>query len=149
MALVRLIADGVPRLGVVIAQFVARQIPPDPETEAARAVPTPVPKLAIPDIGKPLPFVRVTDEGVPKLGVVIAQLVVKHMLPEPDTFAAKADPTPVPSPVIPAIGNPVPFVSVILAGVCIANPVGRVVEIDPTPPELVTSTPLFAVASQP
>ena len=45
----------------------------------------------------------------------------------------------------PERGNAVPFDRLIDAGVCIASPVGRVVETDGTPPEEVTTTPLLAV----
>jgi hypothetical protein len=50
--------------------------------------------------------------AAPKVGVTKTGEVVKDIAPEPLTFAANAVPTPVPSPVIPAIGNPVALVNV-------------------------------------
>lgn len=50
----------------------------------ARNVATPVPKPETPVlIGSPVAFVRTTADGVPRAGVVIEQLVVKHTLPVP------------------------------------------------------------------
>ena len=47
VALVRVAADGVPRLGVVKTGEVVRAIPPDPDTAKPRAVITPVPVVVV------------------------------------------------------------------------------------------------------
>lgn len=116
VAFVRTSADGVPRDGVVIEQFVVRQIDPDPDTAFAIADNTPVPAPISPvDIGNPVPFVNVTELGVPRLGVTSVGLVANTRAPDPVSFviaAAKlADvgvarnvDTPVPSPVMPDSG---------------------------------------------
>jgi len=62
-----------------------KQMEPLPETAAARAVATPVPNPLMPVLtGRPVAFVSVPEVGVPKIGVVIEQDVVRHMLPLPD-----------------------------------------------------------------
>lgn len=80
------------------------------------------------------------------LGVVIVGLVFKTRPLLPVTASASAEATPVPSPVIPAIGNPVALVNVKDRGVPMAKPLGNVELMLGTPPELVTSTLLAAVA---
>ena len=83
--------------------------------------------------------------GPVKVAVAIVGEVARTIPLVPVEAAARAVATPVPSPVIPLIGSPVPLVRVREAGVPIARPFGSVVLIDGTPPPLVTSTPLFAV----
>ena len=77
---VRLVAtpdDGVPRA----PPFVTNE-PAEP-TLTASAVPTPVPRPVIPAIGRPVPLVKVTADGVPKFGVVKTGLVVYATNPVP------------------------------------------------------------------
>lgn len=82
-----------------------KQIDPVPDTAAASAVATPVPKPVMPEIGRTVPWVRLMALGVPRFGVVIAQFVVRQNPPVPDTAAASAVATPVPSPVTPPTGT--------------------------------------------
>lgn len=134
---------------------VARTIDPLPVAAAAKAVPTPVPRPVMPAIGRPVALVNVTDVGVPSTGVTRVGDVANTIDPVPVTAAASAVPTPVPKPVKPAIGNPVAFVKVpddgtpragvVNAMFVAAMPLGSVDEIDGTPPELVTKTPLVPV----
>ena len=62
--LVSVIADGVPRFGVVSDGEADNTIPPEPVTGWPSAVPTPVPSPEMPPIGSPDAFVSVTDAGV-------------------------------------------------------------------------------------
>jgi len=58
-------------VGVAIVGEVARTGAPDPVTGFASAAATPVPSPETPvEMGSPVPFVSVTDEGVPRAGVV-------------------------------------------------------------------------------
>ena len=96
----------------------------------ARNVATPVPKPEIPvDTGRPVAFVRVTEEGVPSAGVTSVGLVANTKAPEPvssvtaeaklaDVGVARNVATPVPRPLTPVlIGKPVAFVRTPDAGV--------------------------------
>ena len=78
-----------------------------------RAVPTPVPRPDTPvDIGNPVMFVPVPDDGVPSAPPLVINA------PAEPTLTPKAVNTPVPVPVKPVlIGRPVPFVSTIAEGV--------------------------------
>lgn len=76
---------------------------------------------------------------------------VKLMPPVPVTVPANAVATPVPNPVMPAMGNPVALVNVPEAGVPSTGatnvmPDGNVLLMLGTPPPEVINTPLFAVA---
>jgi hypothetical protein len=108
---------GVPNNGVTKVGLVVKEIAPDPFTLAANAVATPVPYPVVPAIGNPVQFVKTPDVGVPNNGVTKVGLVVKEIAPDPFTLAANAVATPVPYPVVPAIGSPVQFVNVPLVGV--------------------------------
>lgn len=122
------------------AEPLARQIAPVPETDAARAVATPVPSPLIPlsgaDVAPMVPeplTARVPPEPTTMAAVVFVPLVIalkallppppqalplaRQIAPVPDTAAARAVATPVPRPVSPEIGRPRPLVSVILRGV--------------------------------
>jgi hypothetical protein len=85
--LVKTTAEGVPRAGVTSVGLFANTRAPVPVSSVTaearlalegvpRNVATPVPNPEIPvDTGSPVPFVRVTAEGVPKSGVVKTGLV--------------------------------------------------------------------------
>ena len=62
-------------------------------------------------IGKPVALVRVPPDGVPRAPPFVTKA------PAVPTLTASAVPTPVPSPVIPAIGRPVALVRVAADGV--------------------------------
>lgn len=98
---------------------VVRTGPPEPVAALASPVATPVPRPDTPvEIGKPVAFVSVAAEGVPKFGVVKTGDVCSAIPPEPETAAASAAATPVPSPDMPVdTGRPVAFVSVAADGV--------------------------------
>ena len=103
VALVRVAADGVPKLGVVKVGEVERTTLPVPVE-----VVTPVPPRTTESVpvvpatmGKPVALVSVAAEGVPKLGVVKVGEVLNAMPPEPVTFCPNAVATPVPNEVIP------------------------------------------------
>lgn len=108
----------------VVATAVARFA----EVGVASHVAIPAPNPVRPAIGKPVALVRVNALGVPRFGVVKAGDVPKTNAPvpvEPVIAASRlADdgvpshvPTPVPRPVIPAMGRPVILVMVPEAGV--------------------------------
>ncbi len=100
VALVSVAADGVPRLGVVRVGDVPKTKAPVPVSSVtaeirfaldgvARNVATPVPKPETPvEIGRPVPFVSVTADGVPRFGVVSVGEVAKTTLPLPVVVAA-------------------------------------------------------------
>ena len=78
MQLVRL-----PLLGVPSAPLNVTNAPAEP-TFTARAVRTPVPVPVRPvEIGRPVAFVSVTDDGVPSAGLTSVGDVARTMLPEP------------------------------------------------------------------
>ena len=84
VAFVRTIAEGVPRAGVTSVGEVLRTTPPVPVGTAARAVAMPVPSPTTPvEIGKPVPLVRTTAEGVPSAGVVSTGETAKTLEPVP------------------------------------------------------------------
>jgi hypothetical protein len=121
---------GVPRAGATSVALSDNTTLPVPVEVA-----TPVPPLAtervpvVPaTIGRPVALVRVAEEGVPSAGVVSVGLVAKTNAPEPvssvtaeaklaEDGVAKNVATPVPSPVIPAIGRFEQLVNVPEAGV--------------------------------
>ena len=87
--------EGVPRFGVTKVGLVAKTNKPEPvssvtaaaklaEEGVAKNVATPAPRPETPVlIGKPVPFVSVTDEGVPKAGVTSVGEVDITTLPVP------------------------------------------------------------------
>jgi hypothetical protein len=107
----------------------------------ARKVATPVPRPETPvEIGRPVAFVRVAEDGVPSAGVTRVGEVAKTSEPEPVSSVtavirlalegvARAVATPVPRPEIPVdTGSPVPFVRTTAEGVPRAG-VTRVAEV--------------------
>ena len=71
--------------GLEIVGDVPRTAPPEPVTAFERAVATPVPRPETPEeMGRPVPFVSVTAEGVPRFGVMRA-----------GEFDSTAEPVPV------------------------------------------------------
>ncbi len=141
VALVNVALVGVPNTGVTNVGEVAKTAEPVPvssvkaerrlaELGVARKVATPVPRPDTPvAIGRPVAFVRVAAEGVPKSGVTKAGDVAKTADPVPVSsvkaerrFALDGVPknvaTPVPRPETPVlIGKPVALVKVPLEGV--------------------------------
>jgi hypothetical protein len=126
--------DGVPRAGVTSVGDVAKTKFPEPVSPVTAAaklalegvpsqVPTPVPKPVIPAMGNPVPFVKVTADGVPKLGVVKVGDVANTARPEPvssvNAVAKFAD-----EGVVINVATPVP---------------GVVIERAPVPPDVVTN----------
>jgi hypothetical protein len=85
--LVRVAAEGVPRLGVVSVGLVERTLFPEPVE-----VVTPVPPFATGNVpvtpvlsGKPVAFVSVAADGVPRLGVVrTGEFVRARTVPLPE-----------------------------------------------------------------
>lgn len=176
VAFVNVALDGVPSAGVTNVGDVANTNAPEPvspvtaaarfaELGVARNVSTPVPRPVTPvEIGRPVAFVSVAADGVPKSGVVSAGLVANTNAPEPVspvTAAAKLAEdgvarnvaTPVPRPDTPvAIGSPVAFVRVADAGVPNVG-VTSVGLLDkttpPVPVEVVTPVPPLATAKVP
>jgi hypothetical protein len=138
---VRVPDDGVPRAGVTSVGELANTSAPEPvssdtaearlaEDGVAKKVATPEPNPDTPvEIGSPVAFVRVAEEGVPSAGVTSVGELAKTKAPDPVssvTAAAKLDEdgvarkvaTPVPRPETPVeIGSPVAFVSVAADGV--------------------------------
>lgn len=90
----------VPELGVPSAPLKVTKAPAEP-TFTASAVPTPVPSPVIPEIGRPVPLVSVTAEGVPRFGVVKTGDVERTMLPVPVTALFKVTPPYVRLPFVP------------------------------------------------
>jgi hypothetical protein len=95
VALVSVADEGVPNAGVTSVGLFEKTREPLPvssvtvearlaEEGVAKNVAMPVPKPLIPvDTGKPVAFVRVTEEGVPKAGVTSVGLVDMTTLPVP------------------------------------------------------------------
>ncbi len=141
VALVSVTDVGVPRTGVTNVGEVANTFAPLPVSSVkaaakfallgvARKVATPVPKPDTPvEIGRPVAFVKVAAEGVPKSGVTKAGDVANTADPVPVSSVkaerrlalegvAKKVATPVPKPLTPVlIGKPVALVKVPLEGV--------------------------------
>lgn len=122
--LVRVPDDGVPRAGVVRVGEVAKTAAPVPVSSVnadrrfaldgvARNVATPVPSPLTPvEIGSPVAFVNVPDDGVPNAPPLMT------IEPADPTFTPSAVRTPVPEPDMPVeSGRPVQLVSVPEAGV--------------------------------
>jgi hypothetical protein len=176
VALVKVPLEGVPKAGVTNVGEVANTNEPLPvssETAVAKLaldgvaknVATPVPKPETPVlIGRPVAFVSVTLDGVPKAGVTSVGDVANTKEPLPvssvtvaaklaEEGVAKNVATPVPKPETPvAIGKPVAFVKVAEEGVPKAG-VTSVGEVDnttfPVPVEVVTPVPPFKTAKVP
>ena len=90
------LADHLRQLPAVIAPFWRANDPVD-SVLIASAPATLVPRPETPvEIGRPVALVRVAAEGVPRLGVVNAGLVVREIAPEPLTARPSAVSTPVP-----------------------------------------------------
>jgi len=95
VALVKVALEGVPRAGVTKVGLVANTRAPDPvssvmadarlaELGVARKVAMPVPRPDTPvEIGKPVAFVKVPEEGVPSAGVTSVGEVARTLLPVP------------------------------------------------------------------
>lgn len=117
VALVSVTADGVPRLGVVSDGLVANTRAPEPvssvtalrrlaEDGVARKVATPLPKPEMPvETGKPVAFVNVTADGVPRFGVVNDGDVDNTMSPVPVTALLSVTPPYVKAPVVDSVVN--------------------------------------------
>ena len=162
--LTRLPLVGVPKIGVTKVGDVANTFAPVPVSSVkaaaklalvgvAKNVATPVARPDTPVlIGKPVAFVKVALDGVPKAGVTNVGLVAKTNDPVPVSsvtadarFAldgvAKNVAIPVPKPEIPVLtGNPVVFVKTPLKGVPSAGEV-KVGEVRVTPENVVTVAP--------
>jgi hypothetical protein len=141
VAFVSVAAEGVPRSGVTREGEVAKTRAPEPVSSVtaeamlalegvARAVATPTPRPAMPvETGRPVAFVSVAAEGVPRFGVTRVGEVAKTREPEPVSSVtaeaafelegvARKVAMPVPRPETPVeIGSPVAFVSVAAEGV--------------------------------
>jgi hypothetical protein len=141
VAFVKVALVGVPRTGVTRVGVLAKTKAPVPvsfvtaaarfaEDGVAKKVATPVPRPDTPvEIGKPVAFVSVALDGVPRAGVTNAGLVANTRAPEPvspvtaaarfaEDGVARKVATPVPRPLTPVeIGRPVVFVNTPLAGV--------------------------------
>ena len=124
VALVRVTLEGVPSAGVTSVGEVANTKAPEPvssvtaaarlaEDGVAKNVATPAPKPDTPvEIGKPVAFVKVPEDGVPNTPPLMTGE------PAVPTLTAKAVATPVPRPDTPVeMGRPVAFVRVALEGV--------------------------------
>ena len=174
--MVAITLEGVPRAGVTKVGELAKTSAPLPvssdtadakfaELGVAKKVATPVPKPLTPVlIGKPVAFVRVADDGVPKAGVTKVGLLANTKAPEPvSSVTAEARlalegvlknvATPVPRPETPVdIGRPVALVKVPEDGVPKAG-VTRVGLFDkttePVPVEVVTPVPPLATGRVP
>jgi hypothetical protein len=102
VALVRVAADGVPRFGVTKAGEVAKTNAPDPVSSdtairkladdgVAKNVATPVPRPLTPvAIGKPVAFVKVALDGVPRAGVTSVGLLANTKEPVPVSLVTAA-----------------------------------------------------------
>ncbi len=136
-----LVAVAAPRTGVTRVGVFANTAAPVPVSSdsadrrfalegVARNVATPEPSPLTPvEIGSPVQFVSVPDDGVPRTGVTKVGLVANTLSPEPvfvvsavarfaEDGVARNEATPVPSPDTPvATGKPVQFVKVPLVGV--------------------------------
>jgi hypothetical protein len=141
VALVNVPLVGVPNTGVTKVGEVAKTAEPVPvssvkaerrlaELGVARKVATPLPRPDTPvEMGRPVAFVKVAAEGVPKSGVTKAGDVANTADPVPVSSVkaerrlalegvAKKVATPVPKPLIPVLtGKPVALVKVAEAGV--------------------------------
>jgi len=124
VALVRVALEGVPRAGVTKVGLVANTKAPEPvssvtaeakfaELGVARKVATFAPKPLTPvEIGKPVAFVKVPDDGVPSTPPLTTGE------PAVPTLTARAVAIPVPRPDTPVLmGRPVALVKVTLEGV--------------------------------
>jgi len=147
VVLVRVPLVGVPSIGVTNVGDVANTNEPVPVSSVtadaklalvgvARNVATPVPKPLTPvEIGNPVAFVNVPDDGVPKAPPLTTNA------PDEPVFTAKAVATPVPKPETPVlIGNPVVLVKTPLDGVPSAGVV-NVGLVNVTPANVVTVAP--------
>jgi len=101
-----------PLLGVPSAPLNVTNAPAEP-TLTAKAVNTPVPVPVRPvEIGRPVAFVSVNDDGVPRLGVTSVGDVANTMLPEPVVELPSAVTVPLVgsvSAVVPVVVNVVEY----------------------------------------
>ena len=156
----KLVPDAAPRTGVTSVGEVASTSAPLPVGVAASAVATPAPSPLTPVLtGKPVAFVNVAAEGVPRFGVLrvgvvkvgelestTAPLPVEVVLPVPPLATASVPVTPVDN------GKPVAFVNVAAEGVPRAGvvKVGDVASTTaPLPVDVVPPVPPLATASVP
>lgn len=145
---------GVPRTGVTNVGEVANTNEPEPVSSVtadarfaldgvAKNVATPVPRPLTPvEIGNPVAFVKVPDEGVPSAPPLTTNA------PAVPVFTASAVATPVPKPLMPLdTGKPVALVSVPLEGVPNAPPLTTNAPEDPvlTPNAVTTPVPVVIV----
>ncbi len=122
-----LVAVAIPREGVVNEGEVAKTKAPDPVSSITadaklaldglpNKVDTPVPKPATPvDIGSPVAFVSVADDGVPNAGVIKVGLLDKTKLPVPVELVTPVPPfaTPIVVPLqVPLVIVPTVVISV-------------------------------------
>lgn len=139
-------------IGLVMVGPLERTGPEVPVAGLAKPPATPVPKPAIPLMGRFVPFVKLIEVGVPKEGATRVALLLKTIAPVPVTFWPKAKETPLPNPVKPVIGSPTPLVRVTDEGVPNAGVI-RVGELlrttDPVPVEVVTPVPPLATGNTP
>ena len=131
---------------------------------AADVAPKVILEFTRPEFGRPVAFVNVIAEGVPKLGVTSVGLVANTRAPEPVSSVmaaaklayvgvAKKVATPVPKPLTPVlIGKPVALVNVTDVGVPKIG-VTNVGEVDkttfPVPVEVVTPVPPLVTGKVP
>ena len=113
-----LVAVAAPREGVVNDGEVPKTRAPEPVSSVIdvakfeldgvpKKVATPVPKPLTPvEIGKPVPFVSVIKDGIPKAGVVKVGLLDKTTLPVPVELVTPVPPFAIGSvPVTPAVSE--------------------------------------------
>ena len=80
--LARVTEAGVPKTGATKVALVVRLIAPVPLTAAASAEATPVPRPLTPEaIGKPVPLVKVTEAGVPRIGAMVVSVTPSVVAP--------------------------------------------------------------------
>jgi hypothetical protein len=160
--LVNVIEVGVPRIGVTRVGLVERTFAPEPVVDV-----TPVPPFAtgsVPETPvvneRPVALVRLTDVGVPRIGVTRVGLVERTFAPEPVLVVTPVPPFKTGSvPVTPLVNErPVALVKVIdvgipRIGVTRVGLVERtfapepVLVVTPVPPLVTGSVPVTPVAS--
>lgn len=139
-------------VGLAIVGEIANTGPPEPVAAPDSPVATPVPRPDTPvETGSPVPLVSVTEEGVPRFGVVNVGEVDKTMEPDPVTAFPRELATPAPRPETPVeIGRPLPLVNVIADGVPKLG-VTRAGEFErtaaPVPVDVVAPVPPFAAVN--
>jgi len=84
---------GVFEIALVNVGDVERAIPPEPVVDPPNAAATPAPRPDIPvATGSPVPFVSVTDDGMPRAGVVSVGEFDRTTEPEPVEVVAPVPP---------------------------------------------------------